>query len=112
MLVCLGEVGGTDEYAIVEALKKKQITKPLVIWVTGTCAKAFKTDVQFGHAGARAKSDTESAHAKNVALKEAGAVVPYSFDDYDEAINRVYRKLVEQGSNTSAPNTSSTQNAH
>lgn len=97
MLVCLGEVGGTDEYAIVEALKKKQITKPLVIWVTGTCAKAFKTDVQFGHAGARAKSDTESAHAKNVALKEAGAVVPYSFDDYDEAINRVYRKLVEQG---------------
>jgi succinyl-CoA synthetase alpha subunit len=97
MLVCLGEVGGTDEYAIVDALKKKQITKPLVIWVTGTCAKAFKTDVQFGHAGARAKSDTETAHAKNTALRNAGAVVPHSFDDYDEAINRVYRKLVEQG---------------
>jgi succinyl-CoA synthetase alpha subunit len=97
MLVCLGEVGGTDEYAIVDALKKKQITKPLVIWVTGTCAKAFRTDVQFGHAGARAKSDTETAHAKNSALRDAGAVVPYSFDDYDEAINRVYRKLVEQG---------------
>ena len=97
MLVCLGEVGGTDEYAIVEALKKKQITKPLVIWVTGTCAKAFKTDVQFGHAGARAKSDTETAHAKNTALRDAGALVPYSFDEYDEAINRVYKKLVEQG---------------
>jgi succinyl-CoA synthetase alpha subunit len=97
MLVCLGEVGGTDEYAIVEALKKKQITKPLVIWVTGTCAKAFRTDVQFGHAGARAKSDTESAHAKNSALRDAGAVVPYSFDDYDEAINRVYKNLVDKG---------------
>ena len=97
MLVCLGEVGGSDEYAIVDALKKKQITKPLVIWVTGTCAKAFRTDVQFGHAGARAKSDTETADAKNLALRNAGAVVPYSFDDYDEAINRVYRKLVEQG---------------
>jgi len=97
MLVCLGEVGGTDEYAIVEALKKKQITKPLVIWVTGTCAKAFSTDVQFGHAGARAKSETESAHAKNSALREAGAVVPYSFDDYGEAINRVYRNLLDKG---------------
>jgi len=97
MLVCLGEVGGTDEYAIVEALKKKQITKPLVIWVTGTCAKAFKTDVQFGHAGARAKSETESAYAKNSALREAGATVPYSFDDYAETINRVYRNLVDKG---------------
>ncbi len=97
MLVCLGEVGGTDEYAIVEALKKKQITKPLVIWVTGTCAKAFKTDVQFGHAGARAKSETESAYAKNSALREAGAAVPYSFDDYAETINRVYRNLVDKG---------------
>jgi len=96
MLVCLGEVGGTDEYAIVEALKKKQITKPLVLWVTGTCAKAFKTDVQFGHAGARAKSETESAYAKNSALREAGATVPYSFDDYAESINRVYKNLVDK----------------
>ena len=97
MLICLGEVGGTDEYQIVSALKKKQITKPLVIWVTGTSAKAFKTDVQFGHAGARAKSETESAYAKNSALREAGAVVPYSFDDYAEAINRVYKNLVDKG---------------
>ena len=97
MLVCLGEVGGTDEYAIVGALKKKQITKPLVTWVTGTCAKAFKTDVQFGHAGARAKSETESAYAKNTALREAGAAVPYSFDDYAETINRVYKNLVDKG---------------
>jgi len=52
MLVCLGEVGGSGEYDIVEAMKKKQITKPLVMWVTGTCSKAFKTEVQFGHAGA------------------------------------------------------------
>jgi len=97
ILVCLGEVGGTDEYAIVEALKKKRITKPLVIWVTGTCAKAFKTAVQFGHAGARAKSETESAYAKNSALRETGASVPYSFDDYAETINKVYKNLVDKG---------------
>jgi succinyl-CoA synthetase alpha subunit len=56
MLVCLGEVGGSGEYEIAEALKNKKITKPLVIWVTGTCTKAFKTEVQFGHAGAKAGS--------------------------------------------------------
>jgi ATP citrate (pro-S)-lyase len=96
MLVCLGEVGGTDEYAIVDALKKKQITKPLVMWVTGTCTKAFKTEVQFGHAGAKAGSDVETADAKNAALKAAGAVVPNSFDDYDEKIAMVYKDLVKK----------------
>lgn len=96
MLVCLGEVGGGDEYAIVDALKKKQITKPLVMWVTGTCSKAFKTEVQFGHAGAKAGSDAETADAKNVALKAAGAVVPDSFDDYGEKINKVYNDLVKK----------------
>ncbi len=96
MLVCLGEVGGSDEYTIVEALKKKQITKPLVMWVTGTCSKAFKTEVQFGHAGAKAGSDVETADAKNAALKAAGAVVPNSFDDYGEKIGIVYKNLVKK----------------
>ncbi|MBS3976749.1 MAG: hypothetical protein KGZ75_08525 [Syntrophomonadaceae bacterium] len=94
MLVCLGEVGGDDEYDIVEALKKKLIAKPLIIWVTGTCAKAFATEVQFGHAGARASSEGETADAKNAALKAAGAIVPNSFDEYAERINEVYQKLV------------------
>lgn len=96
MLVCLGEVGGKDEYEIVEALKKKQITKPLIIWVTGTCTKAFKTEVQFGHAGAKAGSDLETADAKNAALKAAGAIVPNSFDDYGEKIAMVYNDLVKK----------------
>ncbi len=96
MLVCLGEVGGSDEYTIVEALKKKQITKPLVMWVTGTCSKAFKTEVQFGHAGAKAGSEAETADAKNTALKTAGAVVPNSFDDYGEKIAQVYKSLVKK----------------
>jgi len=96
MLVCLGEVGGSDEYTIVDALKKKLITKPLVMWVTGTCSKAFKTEVQFGHAGAKAGSDAETADAKNAALKAAGAIVPNSFDDYGEKIAMVYKDLVKK----------------
>ncbi|MDO9534748.1 MAG: citrate/2-methylcitrate synthase [Bacillota bacterium] len=103
MLVSLGEVGGNDEYEIVEALREKRITKPLVIWVTGTCSKAFKTEMQFGHAGAKAHGETETADAKNKALKDAGAFVPDSFDDYDSLINKVYTDLVKEGVITPAP---------
>jgi len=97
MLVCLGEVGGTAEYEIAEALKNKKITKPLVIWVTGTCSKAFKTEVQFGHAGAKAGCDVETADAKNAALRNAGAIVPNSYDDYDQQIKATYESLVCSG---------------
>ncbi|MGI6318796.1 MAG: ATP citrate synthase [Firmicutes bacterium] len=103
MLVALGEVGGNDEYEIVKALQEKKITKPLVIWVTGTCAKAFKTEVQFGHAGAKADLEMETADAKNKALREAGAYVPDSFDDYDKLINEVYTGLVKEGVIIPAP---------
>ncbi|MDO9516003.1 MAG: citrate/2-methylcitrate synthase [Syntrophales bacterium] len=103
MLVCLGEVGGMDEYEIVDALKRKEIKKPLVMWVTGTCAKAFKTDIQFGHAGAKAGTDIEGADAKNAALRAAGAIVPDSFDDYAEKIHEAYEKLVKRGKIQPAP---------
>jgi succinyl-CoA synthetase alpha subunit len=97
MLVCLGEVGGSGEYEIAEALKSKKITKPLVIWVTGTCSKAFKTEVQFGHAGAKAGNEEETADAKNATLRAAGAIVPNSYDDYDQKIRATYEDLVRKG---------------
>jgi ATP citrate (pro-S)-lyase len=96
MLVCLGEVGGSAEYEIAQAIKTKKITKPLVIWVTGTCSKAFKTEVQFGHAGAKAGSEVETADAKNAALRVAGAIVPNSYDDYDQKIKETYERLVKK----------------
>ena len=40
MLVLLGEVGGVEEYEVVEALKTKRIVKPIVAWCIGTCAGA------------------------------------------------------------------------
>ncbi len=96
-MVMLGEVGGTKEYEVVEALEKGLITKPLVAWVTGTCAKVFPGEVQFGHAGARAGAERESADAKNEALREAGAIVPNSFDEIGEKIKEVYLKLKKEG---------------
>ncbi len=51
MLVVLGEVGGSHEYAIVDALIGRQITKPVVAWVSGTSATYFTSNIQFGLRG-------------------------------------------------------------
>ena len=45
----------------VEAIKAGRIRKPVVAWVSGTCAKLFKSEVQFGHAGAKSGGQAESA---------------------------------------------------
>ena len=97
MMVLLGEVGGIDEYAVCEAMKSGRITKPLVSWVMGTCASIFPYEVQFGHAGASARGDLETAAAKNSALAAAGAHVPKSFDAIGEKIYEVYDSLVKSG---------------
>ncbi len=97
LLVCLGELGGTAEYEIADAVKNGGIKKPLVMWVTGTCAKVLPGQVQFGHAGAKANAANETADAKNKALREAGVIVPNSFDDYHLRIKETYEKLVADG---------------
>jgi len=106
MLVLLGEVGGTEEYQVCEAIKNGVFTKPIVAWCIGTCADMFATDVQFGHAGASAGAKEETASAKNKALADAGASVPTSFDELGEEIAKVYKKLVMAGTIVPKPEVS------
>ncbi|CAJ1374861.1 unnamed protein product [Effrenium voratum] len=103
MLLLLGEVGGTDEYDLIEAKKKGRITKPVVAWCVGTCASCFTTEVQFGHAGAQARGDMETAAAKNKAMQEAGFHVPESFDKLPDMVNQVYTQLVMDGEIVETP---------
>ena len=97
MMVALGEVGGKDEYQIIQAIEDKKLTKPLVMWVTGTCAEMLPGGVQFGHAGAKADSKADTARAKNSALRKAGVIVPDSFEDYGEKIKHTFDKLKAEG---------------
>lgn len=97
LIVLLGEVGGTEEYDVCEALKSGKISKPMVAWCIGTCAGMFTAEVQFGHAGSCANSDRETATAKNKALRDAGAYTPDSFDTLGELIGTVYHELVKSG---------------
>ncbi|XP_067100577.1 ATP-citrate synthase isoform X1 [Osmerus mordax] len=97
MIVVLGEIGGTEEYKICEGIKEGRITKPVVCWCIGTCATMFSSEVQFGHAGACANQASETAVAKNQALRDAGAYVPRSFDELGDVIKVVYDELVAKG---------------
>ncbi|TDL24551.1 ATP citrate lyase isoform 2 [Rickenella mellea] len=97
MLVLLGEVGGIEEYRVIDAVKKGLIKKPIVAWAIGTCAKMFTTEVQFGHAGSMANSDLETADAKNSAMKAAGFIVPDTFEDLPDVLRETYDALVARG---------------
>ncbi|TNN14595.1 ATP-citrate synthase isoform 2 [Schistosoma japonicum] len=104
MIVVLGEVGGVEEYALVEAVKLGKIKKPIIAWCIGSCGELLSAangtssgSIQFGHAGACANSLKETATAKNRALAEVGIHVPGSFDELDLLIRRVFDELVRSG---------------
>ncbi|KAI9705437.1 MAG: citrate synthase [Candelina mexicana] len=97
ILLLLGEVGGVEEYKVIEAVKSGKITKPIVAWAIGTCASMFKTEVQFGHAGSFANSQLETANTKNKSMKDAGFHVPDTFEDMPDVLAKVYQELVNKG---------------
>jgi ATP-citrate lyase alpha-subunit len=92
-MILLGEVGGTEEYKVIEAVKSGKITKAIIAWCIGTIAKYYDSGVQFGHAGASANADSETAEYKNNAMAEAGIHVPASFNDLPAMINKVFTEL-------------------
>ncbi|KAF2706592.1 ATP-citrate synthase-like protein subunit 1 [Pleomassaria siparia CBS 279.74] len=97
VIVLLGEVGGVEEYRVIEAVKSGQVNKPIVAWAIGTVAGLLKTEVQFGHAGSFANSQLEMAATKNKQMREAGIYVPETFEDLPEILAQVYQKLVKDG---------------
>ncbi|KAF2667631.1 ATP-citrate synthase (ATP-citrate (pro-S-)-lyase) [Microthyrium microscopicum] len=97
ILVLLGEVGGVEEYRVIEAVKSGKITKPIVAWAIGTVAGLLKTEVQFGHAGSFANSQLETAAQKNKAMRASGILVPETFEEMPQILAKLYQKLVKEG---------------
>jgi len=96
-MLLLGEVGGTEEYKVIEAVKTGKLKKPIIAWCIGTIAKHYDSGVQFGHAGASANDDRETAETKNAAMKAVGIHVPSSFNNLPEIISGIYRGLHAEG---------------
>lgn len=88
-IVYFGELGGLDEYDIVQLLESKQVTKPVICYIAGVVSEIFETPPQFGHAKAMAKTNLETAKTKRAALKSAGAKVVDSFSEFVEFISKI-----------------------
>lgn len=98
-LVYFGELGGVDEYEIIDALKEGRCTKPVIAYIAGTIDEAFTERQQFGHAKALAQTREESARAKRAALKKAGAYAP----DHITEIETKLRKILPEYRAVSVP---------
>ena len=68
VIVYLGEIGGTKEYAALDAIRAAG--KPVVALVVGRHAPPGR---RMGHAGALVEGERGTAAAKRAALKDAGA---------------------------------------
>lgn len=88
-IVYYGELGGTDEYELAGLLTSGEITKPVICYIAGVIGENFDQPVQFGHAKALAQSKSETASAKRVALKNAGATVADSMEHFSRLIEEL-----------------------
>lgn len=73
-IILIGEIGGSNEHLAAEYIKN-HVTKPVYAYIAGHSAPE---GVQLGHAGAILGSKGESAEAKTMALKAAGAITSSS----------------------------------
>ena len=90
-IVYFGELGGQDEYLLRDAIKAGDITKPVFAYIAGRFDNKDEL-IQFGHAKALAKSESETASAKMAALKSVGVNVSETFNDFMEALSTLSRE--------------------
>ena len=88
-LVYFGELGGVDEYEIVEMVKSKKFTKSIVAYIAGIIDEAFDEHVQFGHAKALVAQKNESARAKRETLRAVGVIAAETFPEFLEEISKL-----------------------
>lgn len=88
-IVYYGELGGYDEYEVAELMKKGGITKKVIVYIGGVISEMFETPPQFGHAKAMADKGSETAQAKRKILKDAGAFVAESYDEFVSLIKNI-----------------------
>jgi ATP citrate (pro-S)-lyase len=97
VIVYYGELGGEDEYEIVDLIKKGKLTKPIIAYISGVIGESFEAPVQFGHAKALASSKDETATAKRDALKGVGVTVAESIKDLKQTISTLPKSSVMRG---------------
>ncbi len=86
-VVIFGEHGGTYEFEIVELIKNKKFTKPLVMYVGGEFANSLPEGASIGHAGAIVEKG-KGAKEKTEALKSVGVHVVKKYEELATEIKK------------------------
>lgn len=87
--VIFGELGGTYEEQLAEAISEGKIKKPVVAFIGGDFTQSLPSEVQFGHAGAIIEGERGKPDHKRRVLKESGALVAKQFDEIVELVKKV-----------------------
>jgi len=83
-----GEIGGTNEEEAAEAVRRKEFTKPLVIYVAGAWAPE---GMRFSHASSIVERGKGSAKDKVKNLKDAGIHVVDRPDEIAPTLKKLLR---------------------
>lgn len=84
-VVIFGEHGGSYEFEIVEAIQRKEFTKPLAIYIGGKFAQLFPEGMNVGHAGAIVARG-QGAEEKEAALAGVGVKIAERYEDLVQLI--------------------------
>ena len=87
--VIFGELGGTYEEQLAQAINDGKIKKPRVAFIAGEFTLKLPSDVQFGHAGAIIEGQRGKPDHKRQVLREAGVKVAENFDQIPELLKAV-----------------------
>lgn len=79
--VIYGEPGTDHERTVADALRRGDITKPVVALIAGRFQEAYPKGVSFGHVAAMIGTDDESASAKRRMLADAGVLIADSLEN-------------------------------
>lgn len=85
-VLMVGEVGGGYEREVVELIKHKKFTKPLVIFIAGAFVESLPQQVPLGHAGAIIQGEADTRRGKIHLLQAVGVKIAQKPDEIVELL--------------------------
>src|SRR3989344_1722993 len=92
VIVLFGEIGGNSEEKAAEMIKKGEIKKPVVAFVSGKFAQTINRSVALGHGGAIIERGMGGAESKIIALRDAGVRVANFHHEIVDLVREVLKE--------------------